>query len=231
MKYVHLFETDAQYQQKRNNDYNEPWVSYTEETDEVNYNKQGPNANGHEYVDLGLPSGILWATCNVGADSPEEYGGYYAWGELATKSDYSWSTYRFGESSPFSKYDTDGKTELELVDDVARTEWGGDWKMPTQANLQELIDNTDSVWTTQNGFKGRLFTSTVNGNSIFIPAAGDRYGTAQYGVGTSCYLWSSSLLTDHVHYGVDLNFSSGNVNMNSDYYRCNGFSVRGVLVP
>ncbi|MCQ2319676.1 MAG: hypothetical protein MJZ90_12290 [Bacteroidales bacterium] len=103
----------------------------------------------HEYVDLGLPSGLLWATCNVGADSPEDYGDYFAWGETETKSDYDWDTYKWcnGSYNTLTKYNTkssygtvDNKTTLELSDDAARANWGGSWRMPTEAEFQELIN-------------------------------------------------------------------------------------------
>lgn len=192
------------------------------------HDTSGLDANGHDYVDLGLPSGTLWATMNVGASAITDYGDYYSWGELATKSDYSWNTYRFGSSSPFSKYDTDGKTELELADDVVRNEMGGGWHMPSNENLHELMLYTTNEWTTVGGINGRRFTSTVNGNSIFIPAAGYYYGTSSNDVGTGCYLWSSSLRPSRHYNAIYLDFASGGINV---YYfeRCLGFCVRGVL--
>ena len=143
--------------------------------------------NGHEWVDLGLPSGLKWATCNVGANSPSDYGDYYAWGETSTKSDYSWSTYKWcnGSDNTLTKYNTnsdygmvDNKTRLELSDDAARANWGGSWRMPTYEELYELInkDNCTWTWTTQDGKNGYRVTSRTNGNSIFLPAAGYRSG-------------------------------------------------------
>ena len=190
------------------------------------HDTSGLDANGHDYVDLGLPSGTLWATTNVGAEEPEDYGDYYAWGELATKSDYSWSTYRFGSDSPFSKYDTDGKTELELADDVVRSEMGGDWHMLSNENLHELMLYTTNEWDSERS--GRTFTSTVNGNSIFIPAAGCCNGTSRRYVGTACYLWSSSLYPSNHGGALSLRFRSERILM-SRSARCFGFSVRGVL--
>ena len=223
--YIHLFSTTAEFNTAYNGTgYTDPWVSYTLESSALTYNKD--KANGHEYVDLGLPSGKLWATMNIGASTPEDYGNYYAWGELTGKSDYSWETYRFGES-PFSKYDQDGLTTLELVDDVARAEWGGDWRMPTQADLNELTANTTNVWDSEKS--GLTFTSKTNGNSIFIPAAGYCGGSSRYGVGTYCDLWSSSLdPSDHDH-AITLYFDSGDIYMNDLCGRCSGHSVRGVL--
>ena len=153
------------------------------------------NTGGHAYVDLGLPSGLLWATCNVGADTPEDYGYYFAWGETQPKSDYSWSTYQYGDGSTFTKYTgSDGLTTLLPEDDAATANWGSGWRMPTQAEWQELLNYTTHIWTTQNGVTGRLFTAT-NGNSLFLPAAGYRGGTSLYSAGTYGDYWSSSLRT------------------------------------
>ena len=113
---------------------------------------------GHSYVDLGLPSGTLWATCNVGAATPQDYGNHYAWGEVTTKETYDWSTYKYGSTSKqLTKYCdnseygkdgfTDNKITLELSDDAAYVNWGGKWRMPTQAQLLELCDECYCVWT------------------------------------------------------------------------------------
>ena len=114
--------------------------------------------NGHKYVDLGLPDGLLWATCNVGAAKPEDCGDYYAWGETEMKNDYSWSNYKFDKDNGLTKYCTDSScgydgfkddiTVLQDVDDVARVKWGSPWRMPTQSECQALIDNTYWQWTT-----------------------------------------------------------------------------------
>ncbi len=162
--------------------------------------------NGHDYVDLGLPSGLKWATCNVGANNPEDYGGYYAWGETETKSTYSWSTYKWcnGTSTTMTKYCTrssygtvDNKTTLDPEDDVAHVKWGGDWRMPTWYEREELrdTDNCTWTWTTQGGKNGYLVTSKKNGNSIFLPAAGYRNDSSLTRAGYDGYYWSSSLST------------------------------------
>ena len=144
----------------------------------------------HEWVDLGLPSGTLWATCNVGANSPEEYGDYFAWGETQPKSNYSWATYKYckGSSNTLTRYCyqsdygyngfTDTLTELLPEDDAATANWGENWQTPSLAQIQELFDSeyTTSAYTTQNGVKGRKITSNINGYSIFLPAAGYRHG-------------------------------------------------------
>ena len=181
----------------------------------------------HEYVDLGLPSGLLWATCNVGATNPEDYGYYFAWGETQPKSDYSWSTYQYGDGSTFTKYTgSDGLTTLLPEDDAATANWGSGWRMPTQAEWQELLNYTTHIWTTQNGVTGRLFTAT-NGNSLFLPAAGVRYGTSLGNAGTYGYYWSSSLTTDNPLNAWLLGFNSGSCYMDYDL-RIYGFTVRPV---
>ena len=134
----------------------------------------------HELVDLGLS--VKWATYNVGATAPEEYGNYYAWGEIETKSDYSWSTYKFGGQYYITKYNdddengiVDNKYELESEDDVAHTAWGSVWRMPSIYEYNELINNCDWLWTTLNGVNGYLVTSKKVGytdRSIFLPAGG-----------------------------------------------------------
>ena len=147
---------------------------------EAEENQSGELHNGHEYVDLGLPSGLKWATCNVGATAPEEYGDYFAWGETETKATYDLSNYKWcnGTYESMTKYCTnseygivDNKTTLELSDDAARVNWGGSWRMPTKAEQDELrnTDNCTWEWTTQNGVNGYKVTSKKNGNSIFLP--------------------------------------------------------------
>lgn len=163
------------------------------------------NSGNHAYVDLGLPSGLLWATCNVGADNPEDYGDYFAWGETQPKSVYNWSTYQYcmGSENTLTKYCnnasygyngfTDNLTLLELGDDAATVNWGGNWHMPTEAEWEELRNNTTVTWTPQNGVNGCRFTAS-NGNSIFLPAAGYRYESGLIGAGSNGHYWSSSLI-------------------------------------
>ena len=123
----------------------------------------------HEAVDLGLPSGTKWAACNVGATKPEEYGGYYAWGETEEKEFYDKSTYKFYQDDEYVNIGEDiSGTEY----DVAHVKWGGNWYMPTWEEFRELINNCKIEWTTFNGVNGEKFTSKINGNSIFLPAAG-----------------------------------------------------------
>ncbi|MBR5240476.1 MAG: hypothetical protein IKW05_00920 [Muribaculaceae bacterium] len=207
-----------------------------------------PYNNGHEYVDLGLPSGIKWATCNVGATIPEDKGDYFAWGETEPKGSYnyydwntySWNTYKWcnGSSTTMTKYceyssfgTVDNKTTLELADDAARVNWGGKWRMPTRAEQDELRkrSNCTWTWTIQYGVKGYKVTSNKNGNSIFLPATGfiSDLGFANANVG---YYWSSSLCTDDSNssYAYNMEFSSDEIYWTHIFDRCDGKSVRAV---
>ena len=195
-----------------------------------------PTAEAGEAIDLGLPSGIKWASCNVGATSPEEYGGYYAWGETEEKETYSWSTYKWcnGSYSTLTKYcsssdygTVDNKTVLDPEDDVAHVKWGGKWRMPTYEEIGELIDNCTTEWTTLNGVYGRKFTSNINGNSIFLPAAGYRGGSSLSYAGSFGYYWSGTLHASGSRYAYYLLFSSGYVTGGS-LSRCGGRTVRPV---
>lgn len=193
--------------------------------------------NGHEWVDLGLPSGTKWATMNVGADSPEDYGDYFAWGETTTKSTYSWSTYKWcnGSSSSMTKYcvsssygTVDNKTTLDLSDDAAYVNWGSSWRMPTDEELNELRTNCTWTWTTQNGVKGYKFTSKIYGNSIFLPAAGYCGNSGLGDAGSYGHYWSSSLDTDRSDYAYYWFLWSANVYSRRDR-RYFGQSVRPVM--
>ena len=199
-------------------------------------NNNSGTLDGHDYVDLGLPSGTLWATCNVGANSSEEYGDYFAWGETEPKSDYSWSTYKWsnGSDETLTKYCTDSsygkvdnKTTLELADDVAHVKWGGAWRMPTLEEQRELQDNCTWTWTKVNGVNGYTVTGP-NGNSIFLPAAGYRYNSALLTAGSHGIFWSSSLYADISVTANDMGFISNYVGC-GDFDRCGGLSVRPVL--
>ena len=162
--------------------------------------KQRPNTiNGHEYVDLGLS--VKWATCNVGADKPEDYGGYYAWGETETKSSYDEDNCETREK----KIGDIGGTSR----DVAHVKWGGTWRLPTLDEIEELEDNCDYEWTTLNGVKGGKYTSRKNGNSIFLPAAGGRRGTSLYSAGEYGIYWSSTPIEGDTQHAYCLYFYSG----------------------
>ena len=197
---------------------------------------------GPEMVDLGLS--VKWAKYNIGTTpgSTKEsyYGNFYAWGEIETKSDYSWSTYKFGTSSPFSKYDTDGKTILEAVDDITIQTYGSNYRMPTEAELEEL-KALPNKWVTDfkgiSGLNGRIFAKTQteldgtfdDDTMLFIPAAGYFDGSSHDGTGSNCSLWSSSLDSGDPNNAWRLYFSSDYIYVSSDYRYC-GFSVRVVKV-
>jgi uncharacterized protein (TIGR02145 family) len=192
----------------------------------------------HEYVNLGLPSGLLWATCNVGAETPEEYGDYFAWGETQPKDTYNLSTYQYcnGSYNTLTKYCnnssygyngfTDDLTTLLPEDDAAAANWGNGWRMPTKEEFEELYNNTTVTWTQQNGVNGRLFTAD-NGNSLFLPAAGYRGSSSLYYAGSLGYYWSSSLYTDDPIFAWYFLFTSVGYGV---YYndRNYGHSVRAV---
>ena len=209
--------------------------------------------SGHTWVDLGLPSGTRWATTNVGAENPEDYGDYFAWGETQPhysvngtdttwlngyEAGYRWTTYRYcnGSESTLTKYCsnaeygndgfTDTLTTLESTDDAATANWGAGWRMPTQEELQELYDNCTREWTEQNGVSGRLFTGP-NGNSIFLPAAGYRSDSSLYNAVSGGYYWSSSLNNYPVEAWL-LYFDSGYCGMYPGNNRYYGQSFRAV---
>ena len=187
------------------------------------------------YVDLGLS--VKWATCNVGATTPEEYGDYFAWGEVEPKTTYDWSTYKYGawldqltKYCNNSKYGKDGfadnKTVLDPEDDAAAVNWGGSWRMPTKAEQDELRNNCTWTWTIQNGVNGYKVTGS-NGNSIFLPAAGYMNKGTLHDAGSECDYWSSSLFTGYPGYAYYAYFYLDYVGW-SHYERNYGRSVRPV---
>ena len=186
--------------------------------------------NGHEFMDLGLPSGTLWATCNVGATSPEQAGLYFAFGETTGYTaeqvnsgvrPFSTSVYNSGPAASIS-------TDLTLEQDAAHIHMGGKWRMPTEDECQELLDNCDVAWTDDyngTGVKGHILTSKVNGKSVFLPAAGLCYGSSVRGVGEGGDYWSASW--DSSSFAWYLGFDSGEQGVYCSS-RCCGFTVRGV---
>ena len=207
----------------------------------------GGNSNGNSnndsntpagWVDLGLPSGLLWAECNLGANTPEEWGDYFAWGETETKSAYNWDTYRYGHSiNELTKYCyevesgyngfTDTLTLLEPEDDAVMVHIGNGARMPTKNEWTELKENTVSEWTTRNGVNGRLFTAE-NGQSIFLPAAGSRFNNDHDTSGTWGHYWTSSLVVyGGCFYSHSFHFTDELCDVSVDS-RNTGFSVRAV---
>ena len=197
------------------------------------------NNGGHDYVDLGLPSGTLWATNNIGADTPEGYGDYFAWGEASPKTTYNWSTYQYcmGDGNALTKYCTDSiygyngfidnLTVLMPIDDAALVKWGTGWHVPTMEQWKELRDNTTGAWTVQNGVNGFLFTAN-NGGRLFLPAAGYRKDDTLNSVGVDGIYWSSSLYVGIPDGAYDFGFTASN-NFVDLYYRYQGQSIRPVL--
>lgn len=206
---------------------------------------------GPEMVDLGLS--VKWAKYNIGAtggnSATDWYGGYYAWGETETKEDYSWLTYKHTngnydmyEPKVFTKYmptnkpeywngkgSPDNKLILDAMDDVVNVELGGNYRMPTKTELEELIALPNQFVTNYNGVSGLngcVFTGK-NSNTLFIPAAGYFDLSIHGNAGANCYLWSSSLDLDDPHTAWYLNFHSGNSYLSADA-RYIGCSVRAV---
>lgn len=208
-------------------------------------NNGGDNPGGGDntpagWVDLGLPSGLLWAECNLGANAPEEYGDYYAWGETQSKEVYNWDTYRYGMlddegNLTLTKYNSgslhdpnDNLTTLEAMDDAATAILGNGVRTPTKAEWEELISKTTVEWTTVNGVNGRKFTAT-NGKTLFLPAAGGHFMNGFHGADREGHYWSSSLQTSSADIGDAWSFFffSDNQFMEGEK-NCVGYPVRAV---
>ena len=199
----------------------------------------------HEWVDLCLPSGTLWATYNVGASKPEDCGEYYAWGETEPRDVYDWYNYKWSYYDSnghmyYTKYfysyylwgeyyEGDGKTELDPEDDAAYVNWGSSWRMPTHNQQQELRENCTWIWTTLNGVNG-FWVIGLNGNSIFLPAAGE-YGYSLYFLGVYGYYWSRSLYDGDSFGAYNMYFSTYDVRLADDYQRATGYTIRAVRMP
>ena len=192
--------------------------------------------DGHEWVDLGLPSGTLWATMNVGANSPEECGDYFSWGELETKDYYDWGTYKWcnGTDRSLTKYCTvdtygtvDNQDYLDPEDDAAYMIWGQDWCIPSRTQVEELINNCTWTWTSINGVNGQLVTGP-NGNTMFLPVTGTRYLDSTYTTRWGFY-WSRTLATGNPDVVFTLDFSSSGPDL--DFVeRANGEPIRPVRI-
>ena len=185
-----------------------------------------PSCPVAEAVDLGLPSGTKWASWNIGASAPEEFGGYYAWGETETKDSYYWNTYSHCDGRYDMLHDI-GDNIAGTEYDVAHVKWGGSWTMPTRGQLAELHECCTKMWTTQNGVNGLLFTG-LNGATIFLPAAGykefELAGNGTYGI-----YWSSNFAHGQYAYNYELKPNWSTYDCSS--YRCDGASVRAVITP
>ena len=192
-----------------------------------------------DWVDLGLPSGLLWATRNVGATSPEDYGNYYAWGETEPRDYYDWEHYRYGigycdelikycTNSEYGHEDfVDNLTVLQAGDDAAAANMDDGARTPTKEEWEELFDNTTFIWTSMNGVPGGKFTAS-NGNTLFMPAAGYHVNDGSYFVSVRGYYWSSSLDAEHPQFAWYSSYSSTFCEMCSGSARCHGFTVRAV---
>lgn len=197
--------------------------------------------DGYSYVDLGLPSGTLWATKNVGAYYPEDYGAYFAWGEVYSKDYYDWDTYKYseGSSTTLTKYvtettefwgtlfgDVDNITELEDVDDVAYVKWGSNWRMPTHEELSELYYECE--WVYDNSLEGYLIVGP-NNNSIFLPSAGYFSEGIISGQGESGSYWTKSLDENYAPDRAWAIYFDESVNLIENTYRNTGRTIRPVV--
>ena len=201
---------------------------------EVNHPLSSPKENSvHNinYVDLGLPSGTLWATKNIGADNPEDYGDYFAWGETKPKSIYSWNTYKWYKTKfllpKMKKYGTvDNRSELEFEDDAAYVNWGSEWCLPSLEQIKELKEQCKWEWTNYKGKNGCKVTGP-NGNTLFLPAAGYRSGTSLKNVGKTGGYWQRSIHSTFSSNAYFLTFRSGSIEWDGDF-RFYGSSIRPV---
>lgn len=188
--------------------------------------------NGHEFVDLGLPSGTLWATQNMGANSPEDYGDYYAWGEIEPKTNFSWDNYSLcdGTISSLSRYNVDsnygtvdGVTQLDIRDDAANQQWGGLWCIPTEAQAKELKNQCS--WSLDVS-RGGYTVVGPNGNSIFMPMSGYVKGSTTFSVGKTGYYWTSNVSVDFPYDAVSLVCEQSAFDL--EVVRCYGRTIRPV---
>lgn len=247
MIYLKKFETQAAYEAAESS-LILPNVSLCVQENEVHYNPFVDPYAGHDYVEIG---GIKWATMNVGANSITDTGLYFQWGDTQGytadqvgsgegQKYFVWADYKYGNgtSSPgdtgMTKYNsTDGKTVLEASDDAARANWGGSWRIPTTEEFKALGNAVNTAWTNDyqsTGVSGLVLTDKTDSSKVlFFPAAGDCYGGRVNYVGSFGIYWSSSVISSNVQSAYSLNFDGSHVSWQDDYYRCNGFAVRGVV--
>ena len=230
MKNLNIFSLISEYDSAKSGGVlNVPNVSFVDEDSSVRYLIDP--YNGYEYVNLGLPSGLKWATCNVGATSPEQAGLYFAWGETTgyTAEQVTSGVRVFNQDVYNSGPAASIATDLTLEQDAAHVTLGGNGRMPTKAECQELIDNCNVVWTADyggTGVTGKVFTSKVNGNSVFFPASGFCEDSSVLGVGSNGNYQSTSWYSSS--YARELYFDSRSQRLDISYGRYYGFSVRGV---
>lgn len=217
-KYLHLYENDSQLSEGLASHTERYFVGYSLGSKRVTYDWTPPIQ--YEAVDLGLPSGLLWASSNVGSSTPEGYGEYYAWAETAPKSAYTAGNYIQGNENIGS--------EINPSNDAARANMGGTWRTPISTEWVELSANTNCVWTTLNGINGRRFTSKTNGNSIFIPAAGQVINELPAGnVNQFGFYWTASVTSGDTGKATNAFFQSSYISL-QDNTRRYGFPIRGV---
>ena len=200
--------------------------------DYVDFSETDEEPVQHEAVDLGLPSGLKWATCNIGATKPEEAGYFFAWGEVAEKEDYSWCTYKWSKECQVTptKYSSSEAQTLEPEDDAAHVLWGGSWRMPTIEEAKELFDNCNSEWATQNEVRGVLLRSKKNSNTLFLPLSGFKQNAELKRVNERAYLWTSTRPLAYTQqatwYGSQ--YDQGRRWVNDRSNRFFGYSIRAV---
>lgn len=191
------------------------------------------NFNGHEYVDLGLPSGRIWAKCNVGAKTETESGMYFQWGDINDFINkyvpFLWDGYKFGTGDNLTKYNSeDCKIVLDLEDDAAHFNMGGDWRMPTKEDFEELLNNTDYKYTTINGINGCIFISKNNSNKLFFPATGNKIKACNSSFNLMGEYFSSTLEEGYLYSAYHLHFGSTKIKIGT-YSRNFACCVRGVI--
>jgi hypothetical protein len=217
MKYLKYYDSSAEYDSNFGNDYVEPFLGYVNGESLVLYNKV-------KYVDLGLPSGILWAICDIGSSSPEIRGYNFAWGEISPKSEFSWNNYKYGTAasdSSMTKYNSRDKlTTLELEDDAAYVNMGESWRMPTADEANEILQYTTRKITDTTTDKRVVFTSIFNGNTITFPIGFGVWTSTRYP--TTYFSYDANALT------MDYKSSSWGISVSSMMARYRGYCIRGV---
>lgn len=195
-----------------------------------------PVEKKYEWVDLGVS--VMWATCNVGAEKPEDYGDYFSWAETVPKAQYSWETYKYGTAyDKLLKYCknyglddfTDNKVRLELADDAANINWGEDWHIPTNYQMEELILSCNWEWTSINGVYGYKVSSKRNDNSIFLPASGYYHEGSVWGKGAIGSYWTNDLNPGSSHMALYLKFNANESTGSELKHRYYGYTVRPVM--